>query len=47
MRRLFFKIVYAALGIALLSYGFNKGMELDKLITVFLGGALIGLAVRK
>ena len=46
MKRLALKIVLVILGIALLSYGFTKGMELDKLLTVFLGGSLIGLAAR-
>ena len=44
MKRLLAKILLVILGSALLFYGFNKGMELDKLISVFLGGSLIGVA---
>lgn len=46
MKRLFLKILLVLLGILLISYGFTKGMEFDKLASVFLGGALIGLAAR-
>ena len=47
MKQLVIKIVLVIGGIALLSYGMQKGMEFDKLITVFLGGSLIGLAARQ
>ena len=46
MKRLYLKILLIILGITLLSYGFTEGMELDKLLTVFLGGSLIGSAAR-
>ena len=44
MKRLLIKIVLVSAGIALIGYGMQKGMELDKLVAVFLGGALIGIA---
>jgi len=42
----FVKIVLIIIGAVLIAYGMQKGMEFDKLISVMLGGGLIGIASR-
>jgi uncharacterized membrane protein len=46
MKKSVLKIVLIIIGAVLIAYGMQKGMELDKLISVTLGGGLIGIASR-
>jgi len=46
MKKSVLKIVLIIIGVVLFAYGMQKGMEMDRLISVMLGGGLMGIASR-